>query len=92
MGELRMRWDEEAAKRAVRSEWTASRDAKAGAPAEVFDVLRFSDGTFVIELPYAGSAPAGTRLRVVGRSADEAVARALREIECRGSGEFFRGF
>lgn len=87
-----MRWDQEAAKQAVRSEWTSSRGANSDAPAQVFDVLRSSDGTFRIDLPYVGSAPAGTRLSVVGRSADEAVARALREIECRGSGEFFRGF
>lgn len=83
-----MRWDEEA----VRSEWTLKKDTESEVPAEVFEVFRRADGTFFIALPYVGSAPAGTRLHVVGRSADEAVARALREIECRGSGEFFRGF
>lgn len=86
-----MSWDEEAAEKAVHWEWTSAKHG-ADAPAQVFEVLQRSDGTFFIALPYAGTPPAGTRLQIVGRSAEEAVARALREIECRGSGEFFRGF
>jgi hypothetical protein len=87
-----MRWDEEAAEQALRSEWVGARDLREDVPARVFDVVRCSDGEFFISLPYVGSAPSGTRLSVVGRSPEQAVARALREIECRGSGEFFRGF
>jgi len=87
-----MSWDAEAAEQALRSEWVARHDLRADVPAAVFDVVRCSDGEFFIALPYVGSAPSGTRLSVVGRSPEEAVARALREIDCRGSGEFFRGF
>lgn len=85
-----MKWDEEAAAEVVRSAW-AYKEASDGR-AEVFTVFECSDGTYHVSLPYVGSAPAGTRMHVVGRSADHAVARALREIDCRGSGGFFRGF
>lgn len=86
-----MRWNEEAATEAVRSEW-GIRHGETARRAAVFEVYQRADGKFLIALPYDGPAPAGTRLRVVGRSAAQAIARALREIECRGSGEFFRDF
>lgn len=90
-----MRWDAGDTIEALRSAWSSrtNADRQSEGPAAVFEVFERDDGNYQIDLPYVGQQPpAGTRLAVVGKSAEEAIARALREIECRGSGEFFRGF
>lgn len=89
--ELNMRWDEEAAEQALRSEWVGARDLREDVPARVFDVVRCSDGEFFISLPYVGSAPSGTRLSVVGRSRNRlSLARSARS-NVEGAASSFGG-